>query len=585
MTDNGTDWFVVYSEDPHLSEYTAKCDRYREALSGFTGSAGVLVIGPEESLLFTDSRYYVQGEKQLEGTGIKLMRYGMPRVPSCEEYLADHLWEGQRLAVSFKTVSFARYRDLLSKLPESVELVDGEKMLKEAIGELLGHRNFEAVLEMPEEAAGKSTEDKIASIRQKIAKKYPNAGSYTYILSDLTDIMYLFNLRGCDILHVPVAYSYALITGCSATLYISRKNLGTETEKKLEDIGITIREYSCFYKDLDDIATDIVIADAFKNNAAILKRFDEDGIFADCHDPSVIGKAVKNKAEISGMRSAHIKDAVVMIKFIRSVKEMAKEGKLHDEYELGRMLDDARIGNGCSDLSFDTICAYAQNSAIVHYTAGKDTARSVSAPGFLLVDSGGQYRFEGTTDITRTISLGEVSKEEKKVYTTVLKGNLRLMDMIFPEGYKGALLDTVAESPLWETGYFCGHGIGHGVGHYLSVHESEARISRAESERETPFFPGVIVSDEPGIYIEGRFGVRLENLLLTVKSDDIDGHKMCAFEPLTLVPFDKESTDLSDLSEKEMFILKKYNSLIWEKISPLLDEEDRLWLKENIDID
>ena len=280
------------------------------------------------------------------------------------------------------------------------------------------------------------------------------------------------------------------------------------------------------------------------------------------------------------MKEAHQKDAVTVIKFIRMIKEMARVGTLGDEYDIGRMLDDMRIKNGASSLSFKTICAYRENAAVVHYIARKETAKPVMPEGFLLVDSGGQYKNLGTTDITRTISLGEVSAEEKKVYTTVLKGNLRLMNAIFPRGFKGTLLDGLAESVLWENGYFCGHGIGHGVGCYLAVHEGETRISRGCGERESCFFPGVIVSDEPGVYIEGKFGVRLENLLLTVASDDLDGNKMCAFEPLTLVPFDKESIDQTLLTDDEKDILSRYYELISEKILPLLPEDDRKWAEE-----
>ncbi|MBO4889649.1 MAG: M24 family metallopeptidase, partial [Lachnospiraceae bacterium] len=234
--------------------------------------------------------------------------------------------------------------------------------------------------------------------------------------------------------------------------------------------------------------------------------------------------------------------------------------------------------------SFKTICAYAEDSAVVHYIAKKDSAKEIRPEGFLLVDSGGHYRFEGTTDITRTISLGVPTDEERKVYTTVLKGNLRLMDTVFPEGFKGCLLDGIAEEALWEEGYFCGHGIGHGVGCYLSVHESEARISRSEGSREVAFRPGVIVSDEPGVYIEGRFGVRLENLLLVEKAGQIDGHRMCRFSPLTLVPFDRESIDLKLLSDKEKDILYGYNQNILDNIGPMLDDGTLAWLKENIDI-
>lgn len=583
MADNCIDHLIVYSEDPHLSEYTGECDRYRAVISKFTGSAGILLVSADSAFLWTDSRYHVQAKEQLDGTGITLMKYGLPGVPSIETYLSEHIWDGQTVAFDHMTVSYEEYKDILSKLPDSVDVVDGAKILRTAVPDL-PKRTFCAVDLMPEESAGLSCTDKISILRSKIQSSYAHDKSYTYIISDMTAVMWLFNLRGSDISYVPVAYSYALVTDHTATLYVSRKDILPDAVSYLEASDVAIRPYSSFYDDLDDIATDIVIADSYKNNARILKRFDDDGIYKDCSDTELIPKHIKNKAETEGMKSAHIKDAVTVIRFIRKIKDAAKREALSDEYETGGVLDKMRLDNGCDMLSFKTICAYGKNGAVVHYTARPDSALNLQSKGFLLVDSGGQYRFEGTTDITRTISLGKLSDEEKKVYTAVLKGNLRLMDAYFPEGYKGALLDMTAESPLWEIGCFCGHGIGHGVGHYLSVHESEARISRSSGVRESAFFPGVIVSDEPGVYIEGKFGVRLETLLLTVAAEPIGGNKMCRFEPLTLVPFDKEAIDMDMLSDNDIRILRDYYDLIWEKVSPFLDEDEKTWLKEIIDI-
>ncbi len=583
MAENNIDYMIVYSEDPHLSEYTGECDRFRTVISHFTGSAGILLVGTDTAFLWTDSRYFVQAGDQLEGTGITLMKYGLPNVPSLGNYLSEHIWDGQTIAFDHMTLSYESYKDIRSKLPESVETVDGADILRAVVPDLPG-RSFDRIVLMPEEASGKSTADKLGAVRKKIASTYAHDKSYTYIISDLTSVMWLFNLRGSDINFVPVAYSYAMITEHTTTIYVSRKDLGDKARFYLEDHDVRIREYSCFYKDLDDIASDIVIADSYKNNARILKRFDDAGIYIDCSDTELIPKHIKNRAEIEGMKSSHIKDAVTMIRFIRKVKEAAKNGELSDEYETGKMLDDMRLNNGCGLLAFKTICAYGKNGAVVHYSARKESALKLENKGFLLVDSGGQYEYEGTTDITRTISLGKLSDEEKKVYTAVLKGNLRLMGALFPQGYKGALLDMTAEAPLWEIGCFCGHGIGHGVGHYLSVHESEARVSRSSGVREAPFSPGVIVSDEPGIYIEGKFGVRLETLLLTVAAEPIDGNRMCRFEPLTLVPFDKEAIDMDMLSDSDKKILHDYYELIREKVLPLLDDDEKIWLKEIIDI-
>lgn len=579
MARDDIDWFVVFSEDGHLSEYTGESDKYREALSNFTGSAGVLVVNTQEAFLWTDSRYFVQAKKELCGSGIELVKYGLHNVKNWDEYLADHVWEGQSIAFDHMTLSYKKYKDLKEKLPKSVVIYDGRNILKECVT-TLPKRSFGTIQAAPVSFAGKTASDKLSALRRRIEEKYTANDSYSYVLSDLTSIMWLFNLRGSDIDHVPVAYSYAIVTKYTATLYASRKNIPGEVHEELQDNGINVKEYSLFYKDINETATDIVLADPYTNNCRILLAFEDNGMLSECRDVDLIRKHIKNSSEINGMRNAHLKDAVTMIRFIKKIKEMAVQNALTDEYETGRMLDDMRKNNGSCQPSFQTICAYGPNSAIVHYTASKDGASFIKPTGFLLVDSGGQYAFEGTTDITRTIPLGTLTEEEKKVYTIVLKGNLRLMNMIFPEGYKGSLLDAVAETPLWENGYFCGHGIGHGVGAYLSVHESVARISRGCSERETPFFPGVIVSDEPGVYLEGKFGVRLENLLLTVKAKANSGYSMCRFEALTLVPFDKDAIDFDILSDEEIDILLHYNKLIEEKVFPLLDEDERVWAKE-----
>ena len=583
MSANDCDHLIVFSEDPHLSEYTGKCDRIRAEVTGFTGSAGILALSTDDAHLWTDSRYHVQAQQQLGGSGITLMKSGLPNVPSVEDYLKDHIWEGQRVAFDHMTLSYDRYKKIRTALAHSVETVDAHELLRNAMPDL-PQREFRSIDAMPEKASGKSITEKLIFVRDKIEKKYANGLSYTYIVSDLTSIMWLFNLRGSDIDFVPVAYSYAVITAHRAILYVARKMLTEDASRILEDADVSVMEYSRFYKDLEDIATDIVLADSFNNNARIIKAFDDSGIYKDCSDTVLIPKAVKNASEIEGMKNAHLKDAVTMIRFIKYVKEAAADDLLPDEYELGKKLDEMRLRGGAKYPSFKTICAYGKNGAVVHYTAKADSALKIRPEGFLLVDSGGQYKYEGTTDITRTISLGKLTEEEKIVYTTVLKGNLKLMDAVFPEGYKGVLLDAYAESPLWDEGLFCGHGIGHGVGHYLSVHESEARISRSAGERETEFFPGVIVSDEPGVYLEGKFGVRLENLLLTVSSDHVGPNRMCRFTPLTLVPFDKDAILFDRLSEKEKDILERYHELVWEKVSPLLEDDERIWLKEIIDI-
>lgn len=582
MKAENIDWLIVFSNDAHMSEYTAQCDKYREVLSGFTGSAGTLVISEGEAYLWTDTRYHIQAAKQLEGSGITLMKYGMPHVPAWEDWICEHIWDGMTLAFDFMSASYEEYSELAMRLPSSVEIKDAGPLLRSAVD--MPRRQFNEILAVPESFSGKSVSDKIKALRLAVQKKYAQDQSYTYVISDLASQMWLFNIRGGDIEYVPVAYAYTLVTAYDVTLFVSRKCIGDKVRKHLEDASVRLKEYSTFYDSLGDIATDVIIADKCSCNTRILKGADEAGMYRECDDNILIPKAYKNSAEIEGMRSAHLKDAVTMIRFIKKIKEMAKDNALTDEFSIKAMLDDMRIKGGASSLSFETICGYDDNAAIVHYCVSRESSKPVKARGFLLVDSGGQYAFEGTTDITRTISLGDLTEEEKKAYTTVLKGNLQLMDTFFPEGFEGTLLDAIAEQPLWDAGYFCGHGIGHGVGANLSVHESEARINRRTAEHEVVFRPGVIVSDEPGIYIEGKFGVRLENLLLTAPAESLDGHRMCRFKPLTLVPFDEEAIDHSLLSDREERILSDYNRLIEINVLPLLDDSEKEWLKEIIDI-
>ncbi len=583
MKKEGIDWLVVYSEDPHLSEYTGKCDRIRSYITGFTGSAGILVLSADKALLWTDSRYFIQAGQQLSGTGIELMKYGLAGVQDYESYLAGHVLCGQTLAFDHMTLSYDEYKKIARNLDERVSIKDAAPFIRKVLPDL-PEREFNEIYKMSDEAAGVLRREKIKKLRSAIEKSIRGISDYTYIISDLTSIMWLLNLRGADIKFVPVAYAYVLMMAEQMTLYVCKDMLSEELNEDLTADGISIKDYDCFYDDLDKINTRSVIADSFTNNARILSGFAVRGVYTDVSDTKLIPKCYKNDAEINGMKNAHIKDAVTMIRFIKRIKEMAARVELTDEYVTGAMLDDMRTSSGACELSFKTICAYADNSAVVHYTADEKSAKKIEPEGFLLVDSGGQYRDEGTTDITRTISLGPVSDEEKKIYTAVLKGNLDLMASVFPQGYKGSLLDAIAEKPLWDIGCFCGHGIGHGVGHFLSVHESEARISRREGIREADFLPGIIVSDEPGIYLQGKFGVRLENLLLVIKSDEIEGNKMCTFTPLTLVPFDKESIDVKSLSKKELDTLHDYYLLIWDTVSPHLTEDEQIWLKEIIDI-
>lgn len=583
MEKNQVDWLIIYYADPHLGEFISKCDDYFEEFSGFTGDSATLLVSLDYALLWTDGRYFIQAEHELEGSGIALMKAGLPDTPSINEYLQKHVWEGQRIGFDYKTISYNAFLKLRKKMPDSVELFDAYKLIKDSLSEKIT-RSFDTITHVTDEASGENCEDKLSKVREKIRSKYISDAekSYSYIVSGLSSNMWLFNLRGSDVPYVRAAYSYSVITDYSATLYICKKYLTKEALAYLADSQIAVKEYSTFYKDISEIASDYVFVDDYATNACICNGINEFAELNFVNNHDIIYKYIKNPVEVSGMKNAAIKDAITMCKFIMKVKELAAKGELTDEYKTGRMLDNMRIEGGASSLSFATICAYAENAAIVHYEAGEVSCKKLNAEGMLLVDSGGHYNSEGTTDITRTIALGEVSDEEKRAYTAVLIGNLRLLNVRFPEGTVGQNIDIIARQPLWNAGYDFLHGTGHGVGCDLEVHEAPLRISGAigkERVNNYPLKPGMIISDEPGVYIKDKFGVRLENLLLTVDKS-AENMKMFGFEPITYVPFDKDLIDKSLMDENDIGMLNEYHQMVRNVILPHLDEVAQNWLRQ-----
>ena len=576
MEANGIDYVLIPTNDPHLSEYVEETDKVREYFSGFTGSAGSLLVGVQKSWLWTDSRYYLQAQEELKGSDIELMRDGEKGVPRINDFIKDTIWEGQSLAFDFKTISASSYEELCQYLGDNVELVDASKIIRESFGNR-PKRVFNAPYVLDAKYYKKSSAQKLSQIRELISKKLRNdEESYTYIISDLCSIMWVCNLRGSDIKHVPVAYSYLCIDQNTTTLFLNKKNVDISVREVLLQNDIILKEYGTFYQEIENIATDVVFLDKKNNNASMFEKASKFIEVKDVNDSDFIKKHIKDEAEIEGMKAAHLIDAKVCISFIRKIKEFAKNEKL-TEYEVGQMLDKMRLENDeCDDISFDTICGYGKNGAIVHYEATKDSSSEILNKGFLLVDSGGHY-LNGTTDITRTIALGELSEKEREVYTLVLKGNLRLLKALFKSDVRGDNLDILARTPIWEGGYSYGHGTGHGIGQRLSVHEDPIRISYKNHDG-GEFVPGVIVSDEPGIYIENEFGVRLENVLLVVKKDE--ERDLCGFESLTLVPFDNEAINISMLSKEELDTLNEYHKTVFEKVSPNLCEDDLKWLEE-----
>lgn len=574
MEAEGMDWLIVYTEGPHLIEGMQECDKIRHYLTGFTGSAGTLLVSADSALLWTDSRYYVQAEMELSGSEIILMKDGEKDVPSIKKYLADHVWPGQCIGVDYKTISEDGLRKLKENIGNSIEIQNATRLTARAFKDKPG-REFRPVRIIDDIAAGQSATEKISRVRTYIEENLvEDEESYTYICSDPCSVMWLLNIRGEDIEYTPASFAYLMIDSNMCRVYLNKKALNADVKEQLADRNVIIREYGNFYKEIDEIATDKVVADKNSNNAAIFELLPGYVDVIEVDDYKLVPKHIKNQAEIDGMRKAHLSDAIVMTSFISKLKNNALTGQLSDEHETGKILDDMRLAQpDCIDLSFKTICAYGENGAIVHYTAPKKGSAELMSKGFLLVDSGGQYD-NGTTDITRTLALGELTEEEKKVYTLVLKGHLNLMGAKFRPGVRGSNLDILARKPIWDGGYDYGHGTGHGIGCALACHEDPVRISY-RATKECELAAGNVVSDEPGVYIEGEFGVRIENALLVVKGDD----GRLGFESLTLVPYERDAILPELLSDEELLILNNYHKRVYDMLSPLFNEEQKAWLK------
>lgn len=591
MEKEGLDMYLVPTDDFHGSEYVGDYFKCREYLSGFTGSAGTLVIAQSEAALFTDGRYFLQAQEELKNSGIQLMKSGNEGVPTVTEYIENMMPKGGKLGFDGRTVS-VKLANKLEKAMKAkkaeiifnIDLVD--KIWKKRPG--LSH---EGVMLLDEIYTGATRAMKLERLREYMKE---NKADY-FLDSALDDIAWLLNIRGADIAYNPVLLSYLIVKKDEAILFAEKsafentqspkcgiKYDGENVIKALRQDGIKIKPYNSVYGYLLElpgksrIITDpqLINYSLRKNIAAGVKVLEKD-------DPVQQWKAVKNLVEISNERNAHIKDAVAVIKFLHWLKVNVGKQKITELSAAEKLESYRRGGEGYTGQSFAPIFGYAAHGAIVHYEATQETNVELKPKSFVLIDTGGQY-LEGTTDITRTVPLGKLTEEEKRDYTLVLRGNLNLLNAKFMYGMRGVGLDYIARKPLWENGLDYNHGTGHGVGYFLNVHENPVgfRYKIRESINESPIFEeGMITSDEPGVYITGRFGVRLENMIVCLRDYKNEYGQFMKFEPLTLVPFDLSAIDLSLLTITEKKYLNEYHSLVYEKISQYLSKSDREWLK------
>lgn len=584
MKETGVDACLIPTSDFHGSEYVGDYFKCREYISGFTGSAGTLVVTLDEAGLWTDGRYFLQAAKQLSGSGITLMRERQPGVPSIEEYLKTTLKKGETLGFDGRCI-MAEYADtLITQLNALGVAVRTDIDLPGAVWEKRPPLSAQAVWPLPVEYAGESSESKIKRVREFLSEKK----AQYLLLTSLEDIAWLLNMRGNDVESTPVILSYLLLGQQEIIWYVQEECLSEKIKILLEMQGIKNAPYAQIYEDVKKLPEEASVYSVYYDkaavNTALVSALPEKVKKIEGVNPTLLFKAKKNPVEVENERKAHIKDGVAVTKFIYWLKKNVGKQKVTERTAAAKLEEFRMAQENYIEPSFAPIIAYKEHGAIVHYSATKESDAEIQPESFVLADTGGHY-LEGTTDITRTIALGTLTQEEKEMYTTVLKGHIQLETARFLQGCSGQSLDILARTPLWEKGLDYNHGTGHGVGYLLSVHEGPNSFRYRPSvngRNDCILEEGMITSDEPGIYLEGKFGIRLENMIICQKDVENEYGSFLCFDSLTLVPFDLSAIILEELSIKERRWLEQYHKKVFETIAPYLTEEETEWLKETL---
>lgn len=566
--------FIFPSTDAHQSEYVADHWRGREWISGFNGSAGTAVVTMKSAALWTDSRYFLAAEEQLEDTEYQLMRLKMEGTPTITEWLGKELQDVQSPEVGLDGMvnSYNYVKDLSYSLRKLGGITLRTNLdLLEQIWENRPSLPANPVEIQPLEYAGETLASKVVRIRKSLRELHADG----MLVSALDDIAWTLNLRGTDVHCNPVFVSYLLIESDKVSLFVDDNKLSPEVKQYLQDNQVSLYNYNKVEKCLESYSEYNILLDGDETSYYLWKTVKCQEIVA-AASPIPAMKAVKNKAEIEGYRSAMLKDGVAMVKFLKWLKPAVEAGG-QTEISIDEKLTSLRAEQKLfRDISFDTIAGYAQHGAIVHYEATPETDVVLKPEGLILIDSGAQYQ-DGTTDITRTIALGAVSEEMKHIYTLVLKAHIQLELVKFPDGASGTQLDAVGRECMWREGYNFLHGTGHGVGSYLCVHEGPHQIRMEWMP--TPLRAGMTLTDEPGLYLAGKFGVRIENTVLISDYMSTEFGKFLQIEPLTLCPIDTTPIDVDMLLPEEIDWLNAYHHSVYEKLSPFLDEEEKIWLE------
>ena len=567
MKECALDAYIIPSSDPHQNEYLPEPYKTREFMSGFTGSAGTLLVTAEKAGLWTDGRYFLQAENQLKGSGITLFKMDEPGVPTLNAFLKSELKAASKVGMDGKVVSLQNYEAMQKEL-EDIELVTDNDL----VGDIWKERPEPALSEafiLDEAYAGKRAAQKIAEVQKALGEK----GADATLIGACEDVCYLFNIRGNDIPCNPVLISYALIDKTRALLFINEKQISAQVRSFLQKEGVTIAPYEAVFSEAAKL-TGTVYLDGARTNVYLRSKI-KARIVQGLNISSAL-KASKNETELRNFDIAMEKDGAAMVKILKWIEDNAATGI--SEFDVSKKLLEFRAeGKDFIEASFETISAYGPNAAIVHYAPAEHGSALLEPKGFLLLDSGGHY-INGTTDITRTIPLGPLSAEEKQSYTLVLQSHIRLALAQFKAGTTGLSLDTIARQPLWERGMDYNHGTGHGVGYFLPVHEGPQSISKRPINEAIKL--GMVTSNEPGFYAAGKYGIRIENLIVTVPAGKTESGEFYRFKTITLCPIDTRPLVPGILSQREIDRLNAYHEEVRTRLSPYLDEAHRLFLEE-----
>jgi Xaa-Pro aminopeptidase len=564
---------IIPTSDPHLSEYTSEFWKIREWITGFTGSAGTAVFLLDKAALWTDSRYFLQADQELTNTGIKLFKIGTNNTPNIINFLSKKLSKNSTVGINGFLFSINEITDYQEKLSQQrIKLLTDI----DPFTEIWSNRPSLPINKIelhPIKYSGIHSQEKIQSINSFLEKK--NA-DYLF-LSNLDEIAWTLNLRGNDVHCTPVFISYLLIGNKTKILFVNKEKISPVVQNYLETLSIKIENYNQVENHLFRLKQNKILLSFRKNNYKIYHLINQTNKILDCESPITLAKAIKNKTEIKGIYNCMKRDGIALVKFFMWLEDKSNSQK-ETEVTIAEKLKEFRSKQALfKSESFDTIAGYQSNGAIVHYKAETESCKKIEGNGLLLIDSGAQY-LDGTTDITRTIGIGTLSEEERKDYTLVLKGHINLAKCKFPEGTRGTQLDILAREYLWKEGYNYLHGTGHGVGSFLGVHEGPQSIRM--NENPIDLVPGMLISNEPGLYQKGKYGIRIENLILVKEYKTTNYGNFYQFETVTLCPIDTKPIKKELLEQSEISWLNNYHKKVFDFLSPYLKEKEKTWLSE-----